>query len=92
MRDKASCQTLKPPRSSSYRKLGLLGEQEEQARRGKEEGRERRSEDEGLCKGGKRVFAYVCVRVCVVLSSLLMTAKSLSEPRGILHIPQASLL
>ncbi|KAF3840020.1 hypothetical protein F7725_018737, partial [Dissostichus mawsoni] len=32
--DKASCQTLKPPRSSSYRKLGLLRERDERARGG----------------------------------------------------------
>lgn len=32
-----------------------------------------------------------CLHVCV-LSSLLMNDKSLSEPRGILHIPQAYLL
>lgn len=49
--------------------------------------KKRWSKDEGWCKGGNRVFACVCV-----LSSLLMNVKSLSEPRGILHIPQASLL
>lgn len=49
--------------------------------------KKRWSKDEGLCKGGNRVFACVCV-----LSSLLMNVKSLSEPRGILHIPQAYLL
>lgn len=91
MKDKASCQTLKPPRSSSYRKLELLRGREEQGRRGEEvegSGKKKRwSKDEGLCKGGNRVFACVCV-----LSSLLMNVKSLSEPRGILHIPQAYLL
>lgn len=90
MRDKASCQTLKPPRSSSYRKLELLRGRKEQGwgeveRSG--EKKKRWSKDEGWCKGGNRVFACVCV-----LSSLLMNVKSLSEPRGILHIPQASLL
>lgn len=91
MKDKASCQTLKPPRSSSYRKLELLRGREEQERRGGggwgERQKKRWSKDEGLCKGGNRVFACVCV-----LSSLLMNVKSLSEPRGILHIPQAYLL
>lgn len=92
MRDKASCQTLKPPRSSSYRKLELLRGQEEQGRRwGRlvewQKKKKRWSKDEGWCKGGNRVFACVCV-----LSSLLMNVKSLSEPRGILHIPQAYLL
>lgn len=63
MRDKASCQTLKPPRSSSYRKLGLAEKREEQARGGgTEEGRAIRGKTRGLCKGGKRVLT--CARAC----------------------------
>lgn len=91
IRDKASCQTLKPPRSSSYRKLELRRGREEQGRRvdcGERQKKKKRwSKDEGCCKGGNRVFACVCV-----LSSLVMNVKSLSEPQGILHIPQAYLL
>lgn len=49
--------------------------------------KKRWSKDKGWCKGGNWVFACVCV-----LASLLMNVKSLSEPRGILHITQASLL
>lgn len=47
--------------------------------------RERRSKDEGLCKGGKTVF--VRVPMCACACALLINVKSLSEPRGIRHIP-----